>query len=210
MLLKNFRSWDLEFSFCFIAQNNLYSYGSILLFLVSVASILPGCWWYHGWVFNKTRQALLVQKGNLILQIPQPLFSLCLQGGVTCNWLKIYVGAREKVLICFELWTWGMILAFRNDFWTFSANFLLRQPTFTMGFLCRQNFECEYINVLLNKLLSCVIIQNLIGKQHKSILIISSRISSILSDILRCCIAYNRFPESFVRDRMHVKLKDVQ
>ena len=29
-----------------------------------------------------------------------------------------------------------------------------------MGFFCGQNFECEYIDVLLNKLLLCVIIQN--------------------------------------------------
>ena len=36
-----------------------------------------------------------------------------------------------------------------------------------MGVFCGQNFEREYIDVLLNKLLLCVIIQ--IRKKHKSI-----------------------------------------
>ena len=57
-----------------------------------------------------------------------------------------------------------------------------------MGFFYGQNFELGYINIVLNKLLLCVITQK--AKITKINLI---RDTSILNDVDRYCIAYIAF-----------------
>ena len=59
------------------------------------------------------------------------------------------------------------------------------------GFFCGQNFELEYINVLLNKLIILLCVRNYTNWKITSVNLVQD--TSILSDINRCCIAYIAF-----------------